>query len=64
MDGGWTPWSSWSSCSKTCGVGSRTQTRTCTNPVPEGSGADCIGQNNRTKTCNKFACPGKAKEYV
>ena len=60
-DGGWTQWSSWSSCSKTCGVGSRTRTRTCTNPVPEGGGADCVGPNNRTKSCNKFVCPGKAK---
>ena len=64
MDGGWTQWSSWSSCSETCGVGSHTRTRTCTNPVPEGGGADCVGQNNRTKSCNKFACPGRAKEYV
>ena len=64
MDGGWTQWSSWSSCSKTCGVGSRTRTRTCTNPAPVGGGADCVGTNNRTKSCNEFGCPGKAKGHI
>ena len=65
VDGGWTQWSSWSNCSKTCGVGSRTRTRTCTNPAPKRGGADCVGPNNSTKICNTtIACPGKEKDYV
>lgn len=36
-------WSDWSACSATeCGT-SGTQTRTCTNPAPANSGADCVG---------------------
>ena len=58
VDGGWTQWSSWSSCPKTCGVGSHTRTRTCTNPAPEGGGADCVGPANRTTSCNIILCPG------
>ena len=58
VDGNWTQWSSWSSCSVTCGVGSRTRTRNCTNPSSQGGGADCIGANNGTDTCNMAACPG------
>ena len=65
VDGGWTQWSSWSSCSKTCGVGSSTRTRTCTNPAPKKGGADCVGPNKRTNICNTtIACPGKEKDYV
>jgi len=43
----------------TCGGGSRTQTRTCTNPTPQGSGADCVGSPTNTESCNLLACPGK-----
>lgn len=49
VDGGW---SDWSGCSATCGGG--TQTRTCTNPAPSGSGADCSGESSRP--CNTQAC--------
>ena len=58
VDGGWTQWSSWSSCSATCGVGSRTRTRNCTDPAPQGDGADCVGASSGTESCNIVACPG------
>ena len=45
-------WSSWSSCSKTCGGGTRT--RTCTNPAPSGGGANCVGATS--EACNTQAC--------
>lgn len=32
INGGWSPWTSWSSCSHTCGLGVEYQQRTCTNP--------------------------------
>ena len=59
VDGSWTQWSSWSSCSRTCGVGSRTRTRSCTNPAPQGGGADCVGSTSGTESCNIVACPGE-----
>ncbi|KAL5255600.1 hypothetical protein ACHWQZ_G010988 [Mnemiopsis leidyi] len=40
-NGGWTPFTSWSSCSVACGGGTQTGTRTCTNPPPQYGGSDC-----------------------
>merc|ERR1712055_364925 len=51
VNGGWT---SWTSCSKTCGPGR--ETRTCTNPTPANGGSDCPGSSS--KTCNTQQCPG------
>ena len=45
-------WSSWSSCSLSCGGG--TQTRTCTNPAPSGGGAPCSGPSSQS--CNTHSC--------
>lgn len=49
VDGGW---SSWGSCTVSCGGG--TQTRTCTNPSPSGGGANCSGPSSQS--CNTQAC--------
>ena len=50
INGVWTIWSgSWSS---SCGYGTRTLTRTCTNPAPSCGGATCIGSSTNTEsTC-------------
>ena len=45
-------WSGWSACSASCGGG--TQTRTCTNPSPAGTGADCSGVSSQS--CNTQVC--------
>jgi len=50
VDGGW---SSFGTCSATCGGG--IQTRTCTNPSPAYGGADCVG--SASQSCNTQACP-------
>ncbi|KAL4216671.1 Hemicentin-1 [Mactra antiquata] len=52
-DGGWSSWSTWSSCSSTFGIGIKTQSRTCTNPIPSPHGHGCIGDPMRVDTCNK-----------
>lgn len=49
IDGGW---SSWSSCSATCGSG--TQTRSCTNPLPMNGGATCNGISQQS--CSTQSC--------
>jgi len=49
-------WSSWSTCSATCGGG--TETRTCTSPAPSSLGAQCVGDS--TQACNTQACTSDA----
>eukprot|EP00121_Abeoforma_whisleri_P015434 Awhi_evm1s14222 len=56
VDGGWTQWTPYSPCSKTCGGGQQTSSRTCTNPTPSNGGADCIGQGSKTQDCNTQGC--------
>jgi len=58
VDGGWSEWGSWTSCSHTCGGGSQTRIRTCTNPPPSGVGADCQGGNSQSQSCNTDGCTG------
>ncbi|XP_062523722.1 coadhesin-like [Corticium candelabrum] len=57
VDGGWTWWSSWSSCSSTCKGGTQSRTRQCTNPPPRFQGVSCQGVNVDTQTCAKVKCP-------
>ncbi|XP_078667263.1 uncharacterized protein LOC144909086 [Branchiostoma floridae x Branchiostoma belcheri] len=52
VDGGWSDWGAWSACSVTCGVGTETRDRTCTNPAPENGGADCDGPDQETQACD------------
>lgn len=55
--GQWSSWSIWSTCSKTCGRGSRISVRTCVTTV-EGEGrAKCPGENYKRETCIDKQCP-------
>ena len=58
VDGGWTSWSSFGDCSKTCGGGEKTRYRTCTNPAPANGGKDCVGPSSDSMSCNEQGCPG------
>lgn len=49
------PWSSWSSCTKSCGTGSQTRTRTITQPAANG-GNSCPS-TIETQQCNTQPCP-------
>lgn len=51
----WTQWSPWSGCSRTCGAGSATRTRSCSSPG--GQGSSCPGQGTETRQCNDGNCP-------
>ena len=57
VDGGYTDWSI-SECSVTCGGGTQTLTRTCTNPPPSNGGKDCsgLGLTEKTISCNEQEC--------
>ena len=49
-------WSDWveGECSVTCGTGTRTDTRTCTQ-------GNCDGDASRTQSCEKPECPRKSE---
>jgi len=57
VKGGFTQWSEFSACSKTCGKGQRTRTRSCTNPPPSGGGKDCKGAKTQKEKCILGKCP-------
>ncbi|XP_066929575.1 uncharacterized protein [Clytia hemisphaerica] len=57
IDGDWTNWANWATCSLPCGTGSQSRTRTCTNPTPEHGGNPCSGDGTESQNCNTFPCP-------
>lgn len=59
IDGGWSEYGRWSKCDVECGKGTRTRTRTCSNPEPAGNGAPCEGDDTETKVCHRGRCPYK-----
>eukprot|EP00794_Sanderia_malayensis_P004421 gene4421-5011_t len=56
VDGHWGRWSAWSPCSVTCGQGTRSRKRRCTDPVPKHGGKQCQGRNVGTAVCLKRQC--------
>ncbi|GLH06679.1 Uncharacterized protein GBIM_12146, partial [Gryllus bimaculatus] len=56
VDGGWSKWGPWSSCSATCGPSTQSRERLCNNPVPSFGGASCFGSQTETKNCEIEAC--------
>ncbi|CAF0791242.1 unnamed protein product [Adineta steineri] len=69
VDGGFSSWSDWTQCTKTCGTGQTFRSRTCTNPspsIPEPetmnddlsslAGKNCTGDFQQVKTCNDQPC--------
>ncbi|XP_020632434.1 coadhesin-like isoform X5 [Orbicella faveolata] len=57
VDGRWSEWKDWEICSVTCGGGTQSRIRTCTNPPPAHGGKDCIGEGVITRACNEDPCP-------
>ncbi|KXJ23691.1 coadhesin [Exaiptasia diaphana] len=57
VDGGWSKWSDWTSCSKSCGKGQTSRERVCNNPTPKGNGKPCEGASFETVQCHIMECP-------
>ncbi|XP_069477830.1 adhesion G protein-coupled receptor B1 isoform X4 [Ambystoma mexicanum] len=55
VDGTWLFWSSWGSCSTTCGGGMQMRDRLCDGPYFEGE--KCQGPSEENKECNDNKCP-------
>lgn len=58
VDGQWSQWINWSSCSRTCGIGRKTRSRTCSSPRPANGGNDCVGSTYESRECSEKICPG------
>uniref|UniRef100_A0A8C9VHG3 Subcommissural organ spondin n=1 Tax=Scleropages formosus TaxID=113540 RepID=A0A8C9VHG3_SCLFO len=61
VDCGWSSWTAWSACSRTCDVGVRRRYRSGTNPAPAFGGRACEGDRVGMDTCSLEPCQG-AKE--
>ncbi|WAR26344.1 HMCN1-like protein [Mya arenaria] len=57
VDGGMSDWSEWSTCSHSCGNGTQTRTRACTNPSPMHGGANCTEDSSEDQLCLLVNCP-------
>ncbi|VDM31980.1 unnamed protein product [Hydatigera taeniaeformis] len=57
IDGGWSSWEEWGSCSRSCGGGVQFSRRECTSPEPQNGGEHCLGTNVRVRSCNVQDCP-------
>ncbi|XP_052704188.1 uncharacterized protein LOC128180261 [Crassostrea angulata] len=57
INGGWGTWTSWNSCTLTCGGGTQTRSRSCSNPAPQYGGLSCTGSTTSTQNCNTQHCP-------
>uniref|UniRef100_A0A8C4UE85 Hemicentin-1 n=1 Tax=Falco tinnunculus TaxID=100819 RepID=A0A8C4UE85_FALTI len=61
VDGEWSPWLPWGPCSETCGKGTQSRLRHCSNPPPAHDGSYCPGPDAQVQVCNKRRCPVDGK---
>lgn len=60
ISGGWSMWTSWSTCSPDC---VRHRRRTCTNPEPANGGPYCRGLDHSVDVCTGGMCREKRQTY-
>uniref|UniRef100_A0A4X2LBC1 ADAM metallopeptidase with thrombospondin type 1 motif 14 n=1 Tax=Vombatus ursinus TaxID=29139 RepID=A0A4X2LBC1_VOMUR len=63
QDGSWSSWTKFSFCSRTCGGGVRSRSRSCTNPPPAYGGRQCSGSMYEYQMCNTEECGGPYKDF-
>lgn len=58
IDGGWSPWTMFTTCVGNCGMGKQERSRTCTNPLPQFGGLPCAGPDIEVLKCDTgVPCP-------
>ncbi|XP_077125438.1 SCO-spondin-like [Ranitomeya variabilis] len=63
VDCGWSSWMAWSSCSRTCNVGTRRRYRSGTNPPSAFGGQLCEGSSVAIEFCSLQPCKGAAGDW-
>uniref|UniRef100_A0A3B5KU89 Uncharacterized protein n=1 Tax=Xiphophorus couchianus TaxID=32473 RepID=A0A3B5KU89_9TELE len=58
LDCGWSSWTQWSACTRTCDVGIRRRYRSGTDPPPAFGGRPCKGERVGVDTCSVEPCLG------
>lgn len=57
IDGSWSTWGNWSTCSSTCAGGRQYRYRNCSNPAPSNGGISCIGASVEVDgSCGNSTC--------
>ena len=59
IDGHWGRWMAYSTCTATCGQGTRTRTRLCDDPTPQRGGNKCAGSGVERVPCTLKPCEVK-----
>ena len=61
INGGYSEWSEYATCSASCGNGVQIRERACNNPAPENGGVDCedLGESTESKECKIKECPSE-----
>ena len=62
VNGIWTIWSEWNSCSLTCGGGLQFRNRTCIGPFNDGE--PCNGSYIDMQSCYDHNCPGCNEHFA
>ncbi|GFS43971.1 coadhesin, partial [Nephila pilipes] len=56
VHGDWSNWGTWTPCTATCGQGTTRRYRSCSNPIPQNGGRECVGAPGESQSC--FAMKG------
>ncbi|KAM9324233.1 A disintegrin and metalloproteinase with thrombospondin motifs 13 [Gastrophryne carolinensis] len=64
VHGVWSSWSTFSSCSRSCGGGVIIRRRQCNNPRPAFGGQDCKGSALEAKMCNMQVCGSTQLDFM
>uniref|UniRef100_A0A8B9H722 Hemicentin-1 n=1 Tax=Astyanax mexicanus TaxID=7994 RepID=A0A8B9H722_ASTMX len=58
VNGGFSEWMEWGSCSVSCGAGVQRRLRLCSKPRPANGGRHCVGPDSESRSCKGKPCPG------
>ncbi|KAL4218622.1 A disintegrin and metalloproteinase with thrombospondin motifs 13 [Mactra antiquata] len=56
IDGGWSEWTPFTPCSRSCNGGVKLRRRRCHRPLPQFGGKHCVGESSQAQICNFAAC--------